>query len=375
MQSDKLPPVHIPGSHSPERQSVWIRLNHWRRHHPRKAIVYAVGIVAGVTLIVATVIALLFPQKSPDSLTVNSFKKPDPVIYYSSLTGRAVESEAVSKQAVTGIMIENSPDARPQSGIKQAGIVYEAIAEGGITRFLALYQEAKPQLIGPVRSVRMYYVDWVAPYNASVAHIGGSAAALAEVRNGSYRDIDQFFNAPYYWRASDRYAPHNVYTSFEKLDALNATKGYNESSFTAWPRQDGKAAETPDATTIAINFSGPLFNTAYAYDAASNTYARSVGGAASTDREEGQIAPNVVIAMKVAMSLVFEDGSRQSIETTGSGEAIVFQNGTAQAVTWKKASRADSIHFIDSEGKELTLNRGQTWIAAVPNGTGSVTWQ
>ena len=107
-------------------------------------------------------------------------------------------------------MIENSPDARPQSGIKQAGVVYEAIAEGGITRFLALYQEAKPGLIGPVRSVRMYYVDWAAPYNASIAHIGGSAAALAEVRNGNYRDIDQFFNSGSYWRAIA--TPRTMYT-------------------------------------------------------------------------------------------------------------------------------------------------------------------
>lgn len=296
-------------------------------------------------------------------------------MYYSPLTGRKVDSEAATKQAVTGIMIENSPDARPQSGLKQAGIVYEAIAEGGITRFLALYQEGKPALIGPVRSVRMYYVDWVAPYNASVAHIGGSAAALKEVRGGNYRDIDQFFNAGSYWRATDRYAPHNVYTSFEKLDALNASKGYTESSFTAWPRQDGKKAATPNATSVAINFSGALFNTHYDYDVESNTYLRSIGGAASNDREEGRLAPDVVVAMKVDMTRVLEDGYRESIQTTGSGEAVIFQNGTATTATWHKASRADSIKFTGADGKEILFNRGQTWIAAIPNGSGSVAWQ
>ena len=358
-----------------KKANVWLRVRHWTHQHPRKTIVYAVGILAGLTLIVATIIALLFPQKSPDSLTVGSLKKPDPVIYYSPLTGRTVESEAVTKQAVTGIMIENSPDARPQSGIKQAGIVYEAIAEGGITRFLALYQEAKPTLIGPVRSVRMYYVDWVAAYNASVAHIGGSAAALSEVRNGNYRDIDQFFNAPSYWRATDRYAPHNVYTSFEKLDALNTAKGYTESNFTAWPRQNGKPADTPTANSVSINFSGPLFNTQYSYDKSSNTYLRSIGGVDSNDREQGRITPSVVIAMKVTMVRVLEDGYRESIQTTGSGEAIVFQNGIATPTTWHKATKGDSITFTTSDGKELALNRGQTWIAAVPNDGGSVSWQ
>lgn len=334
-------------------------------------ILLALGLVAIATLIVFA----LAPQQTPGSLKVSSTKTPEPTRYYSPLTGNKVDTEAATKQAVTGIMLENSPDARPQSGLKQAGIVYEAIAEGGITRFLALYQEAKPQLIGPVRSVRMYYVDWVAPYNASVAHIGGSAAALKEVRNGTYRDIDQFFNGAYYWRATDRYAPHNVYTSFEKLDALNNAKGYTSSSFTAWPRQDGKASQTPNATSVAINFSSALFNTSYEYDKASNTYLRSIGGEASNDREEGRIAPTTVIAMKVAMSTVLEDGYRESITTTGSGEAIIFQNGTATTATWHKAARNSSIVFTDTNGKEVALNRGQTWVAAVPNSGGSVSWQ
>lgn len=351
-----------------------MRLKGWVRKNPKMAIVYLIGLLAILTIVTAGIIAAFAPQKLPASLKVTSYKKPD-AVYYSPLTGNKVADEAATKQAVTAIMIENSPDARPQSGLKQAGIVYEAIAEGGITRFLALYQEAKPGLIGPVRSVRMYYVDWLAPYNASVAHVGGSAAALKEVRGGNYRDIDQFFNAGSYWRATDRYAPHNVYTNFEKLDALNKAKGYTESSFTAWPRQDGKAAGNPDATSVAINFSSALFNTRYDYDKDSNTYLRSIGGAASNDREDGRIAPSVVIAMKVNMSLVMEDGYRESITTTGSGEAVIFQNGTATTATWHKSSRSDSIKFTNKEGKEVKLNRGQTWIAAVPNGSGSVSWQ
>ena len=127
--------------------------------------------------------------------------------YYSHLNGIEVASKADLSRPVTAIMIENSPDARPHSGLKQAEVVYEAIAEGGITRFLTLFQQHKPQLIGPVRSLRMYYVDWLAPYQASVAHVGGSHASLQEVRNGKYRDIDQFFNGSSYWRANDRRPP------------------------------------------------------------------------------------------------------------------------------------------------------------------------
>jgi hypothetical protein len=331
-------------------------------------VIVAAGLIAGVALYKAPVKEVAKPKT-----TTKVAKKPEPV-FYSPLTGVKVADQAATKQAVTAIMIENSPDARPQSGIKDAGVVYEAIAEGGITRFLTLHQEDKPQLIGPVRSVRMYYVDWLAPYQASVAHVGGSAAALAEVRNGNYRDIDQFFNAGSYWRASDRYAPHNVYTSFEKLDALNQSKGYTESSFTSFPRIDGKAAATPNATSITMNFSSALYNTQYTYDAASNTYLRSIAGGPSEDREKGRITPSVVVAMKVDMTRILEDGYRESIQTSGSGTAYVFQNGIVTEVTWRKNDRNSPLELIDARGAPIPLVRGQTWIGAIPNGSGSVSW-
>jgi hypothetical protein len=195
------------------------------------------------------------------------------------------------------------------------------------------------------------------------------------VRNGQYRDIDQFFNAGSYWRSTDRYAPHNVYTSFAKLDALNTAKGYTTSTFTGFSRVDGKPSDTPTATQIAINFSSPLFNTAYNYDKASNTYLRSQGGAPHLDREDGQIAPNVVIAMKVDMSLIMEDGYRENIKTIGSGKATIFQNGIVQTVTWTKKDKNSQITFTDAEGKDVPLVRGQTWIAAIPNSGGGVSWK
>lgn len=351
------------------------RLHEWVHRHPYRTYTLVGLILIATASLIATAI-LSVPPKPLDTTPITIAPRPEPPkVYYSPLTGVQVDDEDTTKQAVTGIMIENSPDARPQSGLKDAGIVYEAIAEGGITRFLALYQEAKPKLIGPVRSVRMYYIDWVAPYNASVAHIGGSWNALKEVRNGKYRDIDQFFNAASYWRATDRYAPHNVYTNFSRLDKLNNQKGYTTSSFTSWPRQDGNASDTPDATKIDLTISGPLYNPHYDYDVKSNTYKRSIYGQASNDREKGRLSPSVVIAIKVNMVKVFEDGWRESITTTGKGQAYIFQNGTVTKATWQKDSRFKPLKFLDSEGQEIVLNRGQTWIAAVPNGSGDVKWK
>jgi len=347
--------------------------------HPQRT--YAVvGFCVIILAFIAAAIVYAFalPADKPISITATKKapKKVAPVVYYSPLTGVKVANDATTKLPVTGIMIENSPDARPQSGLKQAGIVYEAIAEGGITRFLALYQEAKPQLIGPVRSLRMYYLDWAAPYQASITHFGGSAASLAEVGNGKYRNLDLMkAGGQYYWRATDRYAPHNVYTTFAKLDALNASKNYTTSSFTPWPRQDGKPSATPNATTIDIHISGPLYDSHYVYDPTTNTYLRNVDGKPSTDREDGQIAPTTVIAKKIDMSTVLQDGYREDIATTGSGEATIFQNGIITYANWQKKGRSEPITFTDAAGKEIPLDRGQTWVVAVPNSNGSISWQ
>ena len=337
--------------------------------------------ICGVILVaIGGAVAFVLTYRTPVADTAYhapAKKAPKPAEkYYSHLNGIEVTSKDDLSKPVTAIMIENSPDARPHSGLKQAEVIYEAIAEGGITRFLTLFQQHKPQLIGPVRSLRMYYVDWLAPYQASVAHVGGSHASLQEIRNGKYRDIDQFFNGSSYWRANDRRPPHNVYTSFEKLDALNAGKGYKSSQFTSFARADGKASDKPNAVSIDINFSSSWYNTHYDYDKASNTYLRSIGGQASNDREEGRLAPSVVIALHVNETTVMEDGWRQSIVTNGTGTATVFQNGTAAEYTWRKNDRSSPLELIDAAGKPVALNRGQTWIAAVPiGGNGGVSWQ
>lgn len=308
------------------------------------------------------------PAITTEKPTPTPEKKP-----VSPLTGNEITTEQ-AQRPVTAIMIENSPDARPQSGLNQAGVVFEAVAEGGITRFLALYQESAPGLVGPVRSLRPYYVDWLAAFNASVAHVGGSAKALSEVRNGSYRDIDQFFNAGSYWRASDRYAPHNVYTNFEKLDALNASKGYKHSEFTGFARKADEPSSAPNATAIQVNISGALYNSTYAYEKDSNSYVRSQGGEPHLDREEGQIKPKVVVVLKMKEITVMEDGYRQSLESVGSGEAWIFQDGVVTHANWHKPTRSAQITFTNDAGAAVKLNAGRTWLTAIPLER-TVTWQ
>jgi hypothetical protein len=297
-----------------------------------------------------------------------------PPTYYSPLTGRVVPNQAATKRQVTGIMIENSPSSRPQSGIKDAGVVFEAIAEGGITRLATLHQENRPGLIGPVRSIRPYYLDWMAPFDAAISHVGGSANALKTVRNGSFKDIDQFFNGASYWRATDRVAPHNVYTNFDRLDALNQKKGFTSSTFTAWQRKAEAPAATPTARLINITVSSATYNVRYEYDTTTNNYIRFIGGAPSKDREAGQVAPKVVIALKVPTQIGFEDGYREQMTTEGHNDAFIFQDGLVTKGIWRKVGQKNQMTFYDKNGHVIALNPGQTWITVVAPEK-SVTWQ
>lgn len=362
---------------TPKEISFFHKSKTWLKTHPKQSLLIGGGVlVISASATAWFLLSAPVPTPTLDTKPIKVTKKQAPIQYYSPLTGVKVENDSATKQATSAIMIENSPDARPQSGLKEAGVIYEAIAEGGITRFLAIYQEAKPEIIGPVRSLRMYYLDWATPFQASIVHFGGSAGSLNEVGNGQYRNLDLMQNSTnYYWRANDRYAPHNVYSDFGKLDELNKTKGYLTSEFSGFPRAEGKPSAEQNAKSIDIAISGPLYNPHYDYDATSNSYLRSLAGSPSLDREKGQLAPTTVVVIKVDMARVLEDGYRESIATSGSGQAYIFQNGQVTEGTWKKNDRQSQIEFIDSNQKPILLNRGQTWISAVPNSSGDVSWQ
>lgn len=289
---------------------------------------------------------------------------PKPVVFTSKLTGKTV-SEAESKLPVTGVMIENSPDARPQAGLKDAGIVYEAIAEGGITRFLALFQESQVDYIGPVRSARPYYVRWLQGYDAALAHVGGSPEALALIRAEGVKDLDQFSNSGAFNRISSRYAPHNVYTSRAKLSDLEKNKGYTSSNFTGFARKEEKPTDTPGATSIDFTLSGYLYNVHYDYNKESNSYKRNQAGRPHLDDKSGeQLQPKVVVGLAMSYDLQ-SDGLHSEYGTIGSGKAYIFQDGTVTIGKWSKAGPKDPLLIGDANGSPLPLNPGQTWITAL----------
>lgn len=346
----------------------WQRFTTWFKGLDKKK--KALVIVAFLLVIFglsAGTFALLQSEEPPKSAPKQVVEEvePEPTTIANTLTGRQVEPEINNRQ-VTAVIVENSSAARPQAGLQKAGVVFEAIAEGGVTRFMALYQDTDPESIGPVRSLRPYYLSWAQGFDAAVAHVGGSPEALQQVRERGTKDLDQSFNAAFFQRVTDRYAPHNVFTDINQLRTLQTQKGYTSSTFEGFDRLDeGKPAATPTARTVQVNISSANYNSAYTYNAETNQYARTMAGSPHTDKvTKAQIAPDVVVVMVMNYS-INSNGIHSIYNTVGSGKIFVFQNGVAAEGTWEKTAHTSNISFTDAAGEPLKLNPGQTWISAV----------
>ncbi|HVI60643.1 MAG TPA: DUF3048 domain-containing protein [Candidatus Saccharimonadales bacterium] len=355
------PADEAPRAPAPPTTSKW--KERMRLHWPPGKKEWIVFII--VLLLAAGAAYALFRDHRPATL------KPIPAATEttepSKLSGLPVDPE-VNKRTVTGVMIENSPAARPQAGLGEASVVFEAIAEGGITRFLALYQDTAPDNIGPVRSARPYYAQWNLGFDAGYAHVGGSPQAMADIKAWGVRDLDQFFNAGAYHRVSSRPAPHNVFTGIPALSQLEVQKGYVTSTFTGFNRKkkaNPDKKQPPAAKTINLNISGAVYNVRYDYNQTANNYSRFVGGTAHTDANTNkQISPVVVIALVMPYGLA-GDGYHSNYNTLGSGPVYVFQDGKVITGKWAKADNKSQFTFTDDTGKPIKLNPGITWLTAV----------
>lgn len=324
------------------------------------------GIVIIGGAIVATILIRVEPKPVVSAAKPVKIAKvaPKPKTVASTLSGLQVAPELNAKP-VTGVMVENSQSARPQAGLSQAGVMFEAIAEGGITRFLALFQDTSPDDVGPIRSARPYYLQWAMGFDAGYAHVGGSPEALANIKAWGMKDLDQFANGGSYHRISTREAPHNVYTSIAALNQLEAAKGYTSSVFTGFERKAEAPSKLPTAKTIDLKLSGPLYNAHYDYNVATNSYNRSEGGAPHLDATTNiQLSPKVVIALIMPYGIA-SDGHHSEYNSIGSGAAYVFQDGAVTIGTWAKTANNIQFAFADAAGKPLKLNPGQTWLTAL----------
>lgn len=273
------------------------------------------------------------------------------------------------------VMVENHTDARPLSGPAAANLAYEIPVEGGITRYLLVFDATTTvDQIGPVRSARPYFVDMADGLNAVYAHVGGSPDALNNIKGmSSFRDLNEFFNGKYFWRSAKRDAPHNAYTRTDLLHAAAAAKSWREGHFHGWSyKEDYPLDATPTSTVARGTIQGPdlqfggAYNVSWTYDRTSNAYLRSEGGSKQTDANGAQVtARNVVVIQTDGKTI--DDYGRLSIRTTGRGKATLYRDGYAIPVTWKRTS-GEHLLFESADGSDTFFNRGTTWVEVTFDG-------
>ena len=286
------------------------------------------------------------------------------------LTGLPVTHVEEDPQ-VYGVMIDNHVDAWPPAGLDQSFLVYEAPVEGGITRFLAFYYEGQDvEKIGPVRSARPYFLDWNNELDALYTHVGGSNAALDLIASGGTFDLNEYWHTNSFWRALNRYAPHNTYTSTERLSAFVAQRveqqKWERPLYEHWLFQDTDLTTSGDVHTLKITYDTPVYVIGWTFHASTHQYERTQAGKEhTTESGEPILADNVIV---VEMDVeVLDAVGRRRVDTIGTGRARVHQNGFMTEGTWQKESQSQRTRFFDVHGQEIVLNAGRAWVEIVPS--------
>lgn len=282
------------------------------------------------------------------------------------LTGELLLEDYKQLPQVFGVMIENSADAWPLSGLDQAFLVIEAPVEAGIPRFIAFFsEESKAEKIGPVRSARTYYLDWNDELDAVYAHVGGSPEALNLIAK-EYKTIDlnQFWQSEYFYRQNGtRYAPHNVYTTSDLLISALEELNLDQPNYDVWQFTDGVPVENP--VSIEIDFAdGVYYDITWEYDVLTNSYLRYQGLGVMEMLDGAVIYADNIAVISTDIRVIDGEG-RLSLTTVGEGDALIIQNGEMYLARWQKDDREDRLQFYTSDGYEISFNAGTTWIEIV----------
>lgn len=328
-----------------------------------------------------------------------------------------IEKDIWEKRRPMAVVIENHSDSRPQSGLTRADVVYEVVAEGGITRFLSIFYcgaSAEDLTIGPIRSARVYLINWAQEYGEfpMFVHFGGAnnicqqcpggvkpygtvakeVLALEKLitmgwrhRDGNALDGGANVSYPVIWRDQERLGvtsawEHSAFGSSDKLfqEGIKRGFGYKDSegnlwsqNFTSWDFVDEKALESPLATDISFEFwsNKEDYNVNWKYDKNTNRYLRFNGGKEHLDfNNKDQISAKNIVIMFIKEKGPVDKEHHMFYQTTGEGKILIFQNGDVIEGTWTKAKEDSRTKFLDKKGKPINFVRGQIWIEALPQG-------
>lgn len=291
------------------------------------------------------------------------------------LTGLYIDEDAAARRTVS-VVINNLPKALPQSGIGQADIYYEVLAEGGITRMVVLFQDFDAEKIGPVRSARDYFTYFALDNDAIFVHHGGSPTGYAAIRNRGIADIDGM-SCGAFWRDKDRVNKPGMYEHSSYIDAegiLESAGNYGlrmtregEPMFTF--SEEERTPIGDDVTALTLKYSGDQISR-FEYDAEEGVYYRYQNGSAHIDDLTGETisVKNVIVQYANTYVIAGDDAGRREVELVGSGTGYYYTNGKYENITWTKTAYNSPTKWYGADGKELKLNKGKTFICVYPSG-------
>lgn len=288
------------------------------------------------------------------------------------LTGEAGYDAKLLKNRSVLVSVENHPDARPQWGLTSSDIVWEMVAEGGITRMLLMYADASrlPDKLGPTRSARHYFVDIAEGFDSIFVHFGYSPYAKSQISNHGVDNVNGLVDGSHFFRDRSRgvASEHTAYTTKEAIEKAIADKGYRttaEEEYQTPFKFSSKARTLADGkcTEFKVSFSSGYTYT-YTYDAEEKVYLSSLNGNKFVDSDGTQQNFENIIVCYTTISSMNDSKNRVTFDLS-EGHGTYVSNGSYESITWKKGDSDDMMKFYDADGNELKLNIGRTYIALV----------
>lgn len=305
-------------------------------------------------------------------------KKPQKTIEQAKEKLKIVDED--SNERPIAIMIDNNIGSAKHAGLQESYINYEIIVEGGLTRIMALFKDKNVSLIGPVRSSRHYFLDYALESDAIYAHFGWSTYAQRDMKVLGVNNINGLTDDKPYWRETTAVAPHNVFTTTDKIRNYAKTKKYSTETNnwkllnyttkkvelnTTQYTQETANPELITANKVSIDYSN-YQNRSYTYDNQNEYYLRSMNGNAHIDKVSNTQLNYKNIIIERVNNYNLDNEGRQDLTTTGSGTGYYITNGYALSINWTKSSRSAKTKYTYTNGTEIKVNDGNTFIQIVP---------
>lgn len=295
--------------------------------------------------------------------------------HYNPLTGTYSDSDLTTRRPIV-VMLDNQYLARPQAALAEADVVYEILAEGLITRYMAVFYGTYPDHIGPVRSARPYFIEKAYEFDPYYVHVGGSMQALSDIRKYQLADIDGLTSGAF-WRENHKKIPHNMYTSSESIIKDATRLGYADTKPFSFLNfyDEFTIIEGKDATDITFVYKEPVksdsigYYTSYKYNDEKHLYFRYTNGDAHVDENTKEELTCTNILVQYAKTVVLDNEGRLDVDLITTGKGKYYSAGKVMDVTWSKKTVDSKTDFFDLKGNPITLNPGVTWFQIMKMGT------